>query len=657
LGLSVDRAAVPSSRHRWLEIAAPRSLRTLALYFVVAMAAFSASRLALALMYRERLQSVPGAWWLLAVGPRLDIMTLCPLLMPAAAALLVWPAYGRRLLAALVAGYLAATSAVMTFIEVATPGFLAEYDSRPNRVFLDYLAFPREVMPTVWATQRGAVLVGIVAVSAIAVIVWRVVHRRVAEDRPESWPVRLTALLVVGLALFAGARSTLTPRGANISTAAFSGDHFANELALNSTYAVAYAFYEQRHEADPDALYGRLPAGEALARVQRAMLVPPDTFTNPELPLLHRQEPAVARERPFNLVIFLQESLGAEYVGTLGGLALTPNLDRLASEGLLFTNLYATGTRTVRGIEATVTGLLPTPSSGIVKLGLAQGGFFTLADLLRRHGYATEFVYGGASNFDNMRGFFAANGFARVLDGDDFAAPVFRGTWGVSDEDLVRRAHETFLAHGDQPFFALMLSTSNHPPYEYPAGRVTVNPNEPPLYGAIRYADRAIGELFELARSADYFHRTVFLVVADHDTRVYGADLVPIEKFHIPALVIAPDLAPGRFDGLASQVDLPPTVLGLLGLATEHPMPGRDLRAIAPDTPGRAVMQYDLTHAYRVGDRVVIHQPHLRPRQFTVAGGRLEPAVLDPELEKDALAHVQVPAMLYRERRYRLPDD
>src|SRR6185436_12846854 len=100
--------------------------------------------------------------------------------------------------------------------EVATPGFLAEYDSRPNRVFLDYLAFPREVIPTVWAAQRGAVLVGVVAVSAIAAIVWRVVRRRVAADRPESWQARLTALLVVGLALFAGARSTLAPRGANI---------------------------------------------------------------------------------------------------------------------------------------------------------------------------------------------------------------------------------------------------------------------------------------------------------------------------------------------------------------------------------------------------------------------------------------------------------
>src|SRR5262249_28226484 len=157
-------------------------------------------------------------------------------------------------------------------------------------------------------------------------------------------------------------------------------------------------------------------------------------------------------------------------------------------------------------------------------------------------------LYGGASNFDNMRGFFLNNGFTRVIDEPSFDSPAFHGTWGVSDEDLMRKAHETFVAHGDQPFFALVLSTSNHPPFEYPPGRVPVVAGEPPLHGAIRYADYAIGELFRLAKTADYFRRTVFLVVADHDTRVYGAGLVPIQKFHIPAVVIAPDVAPRRFD-------------------------------------------------------------------------------------------------------------
>jgi phosphoglycerol transferase MdoB-like AlkP superfamily enzyme len=630
-------------------------LRTPLVFLGCVLALASLSRLALTVVFWERVGHVPGSWWLLPIGVRLDLMTLCPLLMPVALVVLLWPERARGALAVLVAAYLAATSALMAMLEIATPGFLAEYDSRPNRIFVDYLAYPREVLPTVWGERPLTLVLGVLALVGTAAFVWRAVRRGVRADGAWPWWLRLMALPVVGLLLFAGARSTLSPRGGNISTAAFSGDHLTNELALNSTYAVAYALYERRHENDAGTLYGRLPPAEAIERVRRGSLVPPEAFTDPRLPTLHRQPPSVTRPRPLNLVILLEESLGAGFVGSLGGLPLTPNLDRLSREGVAFTNLFATGTRTVRGIEATVSGFLPTPSTSVVKLGLAQGGFFTLADLLRRHGYTTEFFYGGASNFDNMRGFFLNNGFARVIDEDEFAQPVFHGVWGVSDEDLVTKAHESFVAHGDLPFFALLLSTSNHQPFEYPAGRIAEVAGEPPLHGAIRYADYAIGELFRLAKQADYFERTVFLVLADHDTRVYGADLVPIAKFHIPAFVIAPGLTPARVDMLASQIDLAPTVLGLLGLETEHPMPGRDLMRVPPETPGHAIMQYDLTHAYRVGDHVVVHQPYLPARQFAVSDDELRREAVDPELARDALAHVQVAADLYRERRYRLP--
>jgi phosphoglycerol transferase MdoB-like AlkP superfamily enzyme len=211
------------------------------------------------------------------------------------------------------------------------------------------------------------------------------------------------------------------------------------------------------------------------------------------------------------LVIILEESLGAEYVGSLGGLPLTPNLDRLGHEGMLLTNLYSTGTRTVRGIEATVAGFLPTAGSSVVKLGHAQHNFFTVADLLRRHGYATEFVYGGRSNFDNMASFFLGNGFERVIDEASFTNPALRGTWGVSDEDLLQRTNDVFAAHGTKPFFALVLTTSNHPPYEYPPGRIasTEEPSNT-SHNAIRYADFALGKFFELAQPRRYFSDTIF---------------------------------------------------------------------------------------------------------------------------------------------------
>ncbi len=239
---------------------------------------------------------------------------------------------------------------------------------------------------------------------------------------------------------------------------------------------------------------------------------------------------------------------------------------------------------------------------------------------------------------------------------DAFTAPVFRGTWGVSDEDLVRRASATFAAHGDRPFFALMLSTSNHPPFEFPPGRIALF-EEPPgtLYNAIKYADSAIGEFFRLAKREPYFTRTLFVVVADHDTRVYGMDLVPVDRFHIPALVIGPGVTPGRYDGLASQIDLLPTLLDLMGLEVDTPLMGRDLVAVPHSVPGHAFMQYDLTNGYRVGDDMIVLAPYERPQQFRVEDGRLHPVDAAPELVRDAIAHAQVPAMLYRERRYRLP--
>src|SRR5262249_41589164 len=153
--------------------------------------------------------------------------------------------------------------------------------------------------------------------------------------------------------LFAAARSSWGPRAGNISTASFSNDHLANEIALNSTYAVGYALRSLAvDEVDPGQLYGSIGRQEAIDRVRAGMLLPRSPFPSDELPFLHHQSSTTPRARPLTLVILLQESLGAQYVGTLGGLSLTPNLDALAREGLLLTNLFATGTRTVRGIEA-----------------------------------------------------------------------------------------------------------------------------------------------------------------------------------------------------------------------------------------------------------------------------------------------------------------
>jgi phosphoglycerol transferase MdoB-like AlkP superfamily enzyme len=255
-----------------------------------------------------------------------------------------------------------------------------------------------------------------------------------------------------------------------------------------------------------------------------------------------------------------------------------------------------------------------------------------------------------------MAGFFLANGFERALSEDDYESPAFRGTWGVSDEDLVRKADELFTAHGDRPFFALVLSTSNHSPFEYPDGRIErYDAEKNTRNNTVRYADHALGELFRVARTRPYWDDTVWIVVADHDERTYGDDLLPVSKFHIPGLILAPGLRPATFDRVASQIDLVPTALGLLGIETEQPMIGRDLLALPPDDPGRAILQFDDIHGLLVGDRLAVHPGASRPRCFEMRDGHLVSVPDDPELLRDALAHALLPGLLYERGLYRLP--
>jgi len=244
---------------------------------------------------------------------------------------------------------------------------------------------------------------------------------------------------------------------------------------------------------------------EALAIVLKEAGISPDDQLDPATPTLHYQKATQARDKPLNLVIVLEESLGADTVGSLGGWDITPELDKLANQGIWLERLYATGTRSVRGIEAIISGFTPTPMVSVVKLADTQTNFFTLASLLKKQGYRSSFIYGGEAHFDNMRRFLLNNGFQTVIDQDDYDQPVFASAWGVSDEDLFNRAHEELSKAGQQPFFSLIFTSSNHEPFEIPPGRV--GPEDDPegtRKTAIKYADYAMGRFLDKARASAY---------------------------------------------------------------------------------------------------------------------------------------------------------
>lgn len=636
-------------------------LKPLLNFFGIGLIIMTLSRVILLFIFADRVMLTENYGYIFPLGLRTDIILMSYLSMIPAAIIFLVPDRALKYLNRFLTFYCSFFLILILFMELATPQFIDQYDTRPNRLFIDYLIYPKEIATMLLKGRPGTIILILLILVGVITSAAKWGHK-LFYTQASKYKIRLMLFPIVGFLLFWGGRGSLTSkRPINGSNAVFSNDQMTNCLGLNSLYTVIYAAYSIKNEASPSKMYGAMDESEAYSRVKKYMDVSANAFTDPEIPFLHKEVPDTTVQRPYNVVIFLQESLGAEFVGSLGGMPLTPEFDKLAKEGMLFTNLYSTGTRSVRGIEAVVTGFLPSPSESVVKLSGAQIDFMTLADLLKQHGYQTSFIYGGMANFDNMASFFSGNGFNDIIDQTKFDSDgvkyAMKGTWGYSDEDLVHKANNYFKSLGDKPFFSLMFSTSNHEPFEFPDGRIKLY--EQPkntVHNAIKYADFAIGEFFRLAKKEDYFKNTVFIVVADHNTRTYGQNLVPINKFKIPALIIGPDVPKGRtYNKLASQIDMPTTLIGFAGIETEHPMVGRNLFRLDDSIPGRSIMQFMDINAFRVENQVVILQPKMKPLQFEVRNDTtLIPTKLDAELAKDALAHVITPEFLYKNKKYRL---
>ena len=438
-----------------------------------------------------------------------------------------------------------------------------------------------------------------------------------------------------------------------------------NSLILNSTYTLEYALYNLKHEAQANRVYGKLTDDEIINEVRKVPYLANLEFPFAEYPTVHYQPASAKRKVPLNIVVILEESLGATFVESLGGKPLTPNLERLKKQGWWFENLYATGTRSVRGIEAVISGFLPTRARSTVKLSGSQRQFFTLADALSRKGYNTEFIYGGQAHFDNMASFFVGNGFQSVIDQDDYESPQFAGSWGVSDQDLLNKLHQRLSqADNSAPQFTLAFTSSNHEPFEFPDGEITLaeQPKQT-VNNAVKYADHALGEFFEKAQKSDYWQNTLFLVVADHDTRVYGDELVPVSKFHIPGLILGSDIKPRTISAISSQIDLAPTLLSLAGISAYLPMVGQDLSQSDVQPANRAMMQFGDNYGWLEqhinGPRLTVLHVDKSVKQFRYQSSSQSLAPIEgkpqPEHIRKVQAFAMLPSILYQQRAYFVP--
>jgi phosphoglycerol transferase MdoB-like AlkP superfamily enzyme len=525
--------------------------------------------------------------------------------------------------------------------------FWEEFGARFNFIAVDYLLYTHEVLGNIWESYPVGLLLGALALAAagLAMLAGRALWRWSAA--PLGWRrglglVALQAVLLAALTAFVD--GDLKNRSAH---------DYANELAGNGLYEFFAA--NRRNELSMERYYATLPLPEALATVRRALS--PAQWVDPGSESIERLEPGRGTERHLNVVLVSVESLGAEFLGAYGDArGLTPNLDRLARDSLWFANVYATGNRTVRGLEALALALPPTPGQSIVRRP-NNAVLFSLGSVFEDKGYGVLFAYGGYGYFDNMNAFFDANDY-RAVDRRDIPSDriEFENAWGVADEHLYDQVIDEIerekVLHPDRPVFAHVMTTSNHRPYTYPPGRIDI-PSGTGREGAVKYSDSALGRLIERARTRPWFDDTVFVITADHGANARGTSQIPVDKYLIPVFVYAPKhVAPRRVDRLMSQIDIAPTLLGALDFSYYTKFLGRDVLHSPPATDRAFVANYQ-TLGYLRSEDVVLLEPKRKVEVFRRRADTLVPlSDPDPSLIQEAIAFYQVASHAFRNRLY-----
>ncbi|MBL1320890.1 MAG: LTA synthase family protein [Methylophaga sp.] len=625
-------------------------------YYLLMISIFFVGRAALFVLYFDKFKDSDVNYWLTFIyGLRMDTIAAGMLLIIPLLLLCLSPNFLKKIVDSFLKYYFLIVLAVLIYIENATFPFFAQYDVRPNYLFVEYLAYPKEVFGMIFADYKVELLIAFAMLAGFIYLYLKHTKNSFIVVFDTSYIKRLVWFLPLAFILLVAVRSSFGHRPANNSDAMYSSNRAVNEITKNSIYSIYYAVYTNIRHGSGKSIkqYGKMPIEEALSRVKKRLGI--DSIN--ELSPLSRIEPTHFKtENSKNLVIFIQESMGYQFVEAVGGeKGITPNLNRLSKEGIVFKDLYSNGTRSIRGLAGSVAGNFSVPGKGVLKRNKSQTDFFTIASLLEPYGYHSMFIYGGESRFDNMRGWFLGNGFDQIIDQPQFEDPSFVGTWGVSDEDLVIKSNEEFkkLYAKDQKFVAVMFSTSNHSPFDFPGGKIDLVEGVKVRSdtNAIKYADYAIGQFIDQAREEAYYKDTVFVIVADHNIRVYGDDMVPVDMFHIPGLILGEGIEAKAYEELATQPDVLATALDLIGLDLSYPIMGHSI--FSDQKQNMALMQFFESYALRVDNKIAVIRPGKPPITFLYKGKHLVEVTSDDELEKDALAFVVTLDHLYHEKKYR----
>lgn len=457
--------------------------------------------------------------------------------------------------------------------------FWNEFGIRYNFIAVDYLIYTTEVIGNIMESYPVVPLFLGVFVVVLALTIF--LYKKTIATLETIPSLKEKGLFLGGYVVLFLLSLWATPKFDEVK----SNNVFVQEIRANGVYKFYYAFTHS--ELDFFQFYPTLPEEEARKTFFKHFIIPYPRFgecgTPQFLPIREFPYPVkriFEEEHKKNVVLISVESLSAEFMAAYGNTeGITPFLDSLTQKSIFLTNLYATGNRTVRGLEALTLCVPPTPGESIVKRKDNKDKF-TTGSVFKSKGYSVKYLYGGYSYFDNMKDFFAGNGY-EIVDRDNFTPEeiTFANIWGVSDEDMARKAIKEMNAQAKtgKPFFNHWMTVSNHRPFTYPEGRIDIPGTAKSRQGGVKYTDYSLKLFFELAKKESWFKDTVFVIVADHCASSAGRTELPLDRYRIPCLIYADFLEAKRVDTLASQIDVMPTVMGLLNFSYESKFLGQDI--------------------------------------------------------------------------------
>lgn len=452
---------------------------------------------------------------------------------------------------------------LIIFNAVSEYFFYNEFGVRYNFIAVDYLIYTTEVIGNIMESYPIIPLfTAIFVVTGLAT--WWIYKK--TKDSLLQLPNLVQKLTLLGVfAVLLGISLSFAEK-INLKK----GNIFQQEIAANGMVKFYEAF--SNNTLDFFTFYPTVDQKTA----EKNTLLPLGTTT------LNRTITSDKPELQKNVVLISIESLSAAYMKAYGyEESVTPFLDQLAQKSLFFTNLYATGNRTVRGLEALTLCIPPTAGESVIKREKENKNKFTTGSVFKSKGYSVKYLYGGYSYFDNMKDFYGGNGY-EIVDRDNFTPEeiTFANVWGVCDEDMAKKAisemNKDYKA--GKPFFHHWMTVSNHRPFTYPEGKIDIPADSKSRKGGVKYTDYSIMKFFEMAQKQPWFKNTVFVIVADHCSSSAGKTELPMDKYRIPAMIYSPEfVAPQKFSQVTSQIDVMPTVLELLNFKYQSKFLGQDV--------------------------------------------------------------------------------